>query len=161
MPLWQIHHPENAWNESEKQEFVNAITAIYTDIVGIPAFYVVVIFKEVESGDLWVSGRPQDTFVRLNIDQTARTLPGRVLREWWVHHLDEVIKPWVADKGFDWEFTITEPPADLWSLQGFVPPPFESVGEARWVKENKASEYSQAEQLPINVRLTAGTRESF
>ena len=59
----------------------------------------------------------------------------------WAHHVDEVIKPWVGDRGYDWGFTITEPPADLWSRQGFVPPPFES----------------HAEKLPVNLSLTPGS----
>ncbi|MEW1819245.1 tautomerase family protein [Arthrobacter sp. NPDC080031] len=161
MPLWQIHHPENAYSASDKQAFSEAITAIYTDLVHIPAFYVVVIFDEVKTGDMFVGAKQRENFVRLNIDQMARTLPGRVLREFWVHHIDSVIKPWVQDRNFDWEFTIDEPPADLWSLQGFIPPPFESVGEARWIEENKASAYTQAEQLPINVMMAPGTRESL
>jgi hypothetical protein len=41
-------------------------------------------------------------------------------------------------RGYDWEISIDETPFDLWSLQGELPPPFESVGEKRWVKENKA-----------------------
>lgn len=161
MPLWKIHHPENAYTDSDKQEFTQAITAIYTDLVGIPAFYVVVVFEEVKAGNIFVGAQPRTDFVRFNIDHMARTLPGRVLREFWVHYVDSVIQPWVADRGFDWEFTITEAPADLWSIQGFVPPPFESVGEARWIEENKPSAYSQAEQLPVNVRMAPGVRESF
>ena len=40
----------------------------------------------------------------------ARTMPGPVIREWWIRNLDQVIAPWVRDRGYDWEFTITEPP---------------------------------------------------
>ena len=70
--------------------------------------------------------------------------------------LDEVIAPWVKDRGYDWEISIDETPFDLWSLQGEPPPPFESVGEKRWVKENKASPYSLAERLPVNLLLAPG-----
>lgn len=160
MPLWKIHHPENAYTDSDKQEFTNAITSIYTDLVNIPAFYVVVIFEEVTEGNIFVGRESRTNFVRIQIDHMARTLPGREVREFWVHHCDEVIRPWIGDRGFDWEFTISEAPADLWSLQGFVPPPFESVGEARWIKENRASAYTQAETLPVNLRLAPGVHES-
>ena len=69
----------------------------------------------------------------------ARTTPGPVIREWWMRTLDEVVAPFVKDKGYDWEITIDETPFDLWSLHGELPPPFESVAEKRWVKENGSS----------------------
>jgi phenylpyruvate tautomerase PptA (4-oxalocrotonate tautomerase family) len=157
MPLWKIHHPVGAYTPADKKEFAEAITRVY-EAVPIPRFYVVVIFEEVAADSFYVSGEPHDRFVRLQIDQMARTLPGPVIREWWVRNLDQVIAPWVRDRGYDWEFTITEPPADLWSLQGEIPPPFESVAEKRWIQENKATPYSQAEKLPVNLTLAPGTR---
>lgn len=155
MPLWKIYHPVGAYTSEDKKQFSEAITTIY-EAVPIPKFYVVVVFEEVAADSFFVGGDSHDKFVRINIDQMARTLPGAVLRQWWVHHLDEVIKPWIADRGFDWEFTIDEAPADLWSLQGHIPPPFESHAEKRWVAENKASTYTHTEQLPVNLALTPG-----
>jgi hypothetical protein len=55
------------------------------------------------------------------------------------------IAPYVRDRGCDWEVTIDEVPADLWSLQGEISSPFESHVEKRWVKENQASPYSLQE----------------
>jgi hypothetical protein len=126
--------------------------------VPIPRFYVVVIFEEVAAGDMYVGGDLHDRFVRIQIDQMARTMPGPVIREWWTRSVDVVIAPWVRDRGYDWEFTITEPPSDLWSLQGEIPPPFESVAEKRWIEENKASPYTYAERLPVALSLAPGTR---
>jgi phenylpyruvate tautomerase PptA (4-oxalocrotonate tautomerase family) len=146
MPLWKVHHPVGAYSEDDKKEFAQAITGIYTQIP-IPAFYVVTIFEEVEGSNVYVGGERHERFVRIQVDQMARTLPGSIIREWWVHMLDEKIKPYVGDRGYDWEFTCSELPADLWSLQGIVPPPFSSVAERRWVRENKAMPYGQAERL--------------
>jgi hypothetical protein len=117
-----------------------------------------VIFEEVAGENLFVGGLSHDKFVRLSIDQMARTLPGPVIREWWTRNLDIVIAPWVKERGYDWEFTITEPPADLWSLQGEIPPPFESLAEKRWIEENKATPYTYAERLPVALALAPGTR---
>ena len=156
MPLWKIHHPVDAYTPADKKEFAGAITAVY-DAVPIPRFYVVVLFEEVPADSFYVGGDSHGSFVRIQIDQMARTLPGPVIREWWVRNLDQVIAPWVRDRGYDWEFTITEPPFDLWSLQGEIPPPFESMAEKRWIKENKASPYAQAEKLPVNLALAPGT----
>jgi phenylpyruvate tautomerase PptA (4-oxalocrotonate tautomerase family) len=157
MPLWKIHHPVGAYSAEDKKQFAEAITGVY-ERVPIPKFYVVVIFEEVDAENIYVGGDPHEMFVRIQIDQMARTLPGPVIREWWTHSIDAVIAPWVGDRGYDWEFTITEPPADLWSLQGEIPPPFESVAERRWIDENKASPYTQAEKLPLRMALSPGTR---
>jgi phenylpyruvate tautomerase PptA (4-oxalocrotonate tautomerase family) len=157
MPLWKVHHPADAYTAEDKKEFSEAITRIYEG-VPIPRFYVVVIFEAVAAGDMFVGGEQHDRFVRIQIDQMARTMPGPVIREWWTRSVDAVIAPWVGDRGYDWEFTITEPPSDLWSLQGEIPPPFESVAEKRWIEENKASPYSYAERLPVALALAPGSR---
>jgi phenylpyruvate tautomerase PptA (4-oxalocrotonate tautomerase family) len=149
MPLWKIHHPADAYSDADKKEFAETITGIYTQIP-IPAFYVVTIFEEVTGNNVYVGGRAHERFVRIQVDQMARTLPGPVIREWWVHMLDEKIRPFVGDRGYDWELTCSELPADLWSLQGIVPPPFSSVAEKRWVRENKALAYTQGEMLPAS-----------
>jgi phenylpyruvate tautomerase PptA (4-oxalocrotonate tautomerase family) len=156
MPLWNIHHPVGAYTPEDKKEFAGAITRVY-DAIPIPKFYVVVIFDEVAADSFYVGGESHANFVRLRIDQMARTLPGPVIREWWVRQLDRVIAPWVRDRGYDWEFTINEALSDLWSLQGEIAPPFESIAEKRWVQENKATPYSQAEKLPVNLTLAPGT----
>lgn len=153
--MWKVHHPAGAYTPAEKQEFSDAITQVYA-AAPIPRFYVVVLFEEVAADSFYVGGESHGGFVRIQIDQMARTLPGPVLREWWVGKLDEVIAPWVRDRGYDWEFNITEPPSDLWSVQGQIPPPFESAGERRWVRENKPSPYTQAEKLPANLSFAPG-----
>ena len=89
----------------------------------------------------------------------ARTLPGPILREWWVKAVDQLIAPYVRDRGYDWEVTIDEVPADLWSLQVEISPPFESHAEKRWVKENKASPYGLEEKLPIRDLFRPGVTE--
>ncbi|MFY9927441.1 MAG: hypothetical protein WAK82_05515 [Streptosporangiaceae bacterium] len=48
-------------------------------------------------------------------------------------------------------------PYDLWTLQGHIPPPFESAAERRWVRENKVSPYTLAEKLPVNLSFAPGT----
>jgi phenylpyruvate tautomerase PptA (4-oxalocrotonate tautomerase family) len=154
MPLWKVIHPAGAYSAADKKEFAGAVTRVYQ---AIPRFYVVVLFEEVAADSFYVGGEPHGAFVRIQVDQMARTLPGPVIREWWVGKLDEVIAPWVRDRGYDWEFNVTEPPADLWSVQGLVPPPFESAAERRWVRENKASPYSLAEKLPVNLTFAPGT----
>jgi phenylpyruvate tautomerase PptA (4-oxalocrotonate tautomerase family) len=159
MPLWRIYHPESAYSAEDKQAFSEAITAMYAQIP-IPRFYVVVIFEEVKAENIYVGGVSHGKFVRLKLDHMARTLPGPIIREWWVSAVDGLIAPFVKDRGYDWEVTIDELPADLWSLQGQIPPPFESHAEKRWVKDNKASPYTLSEKLPVGPLFTPGVSDS-
>jgi phenylpyruvate tautomerase PptA (4-oxalocrotonate tautomerase family) len=56
MPLWIIYHPPTTFQTTlEKQSLAKDITAIYT-AVPLPAFYVNVIFQEVQPGSFWIGG---------------------------------------------------------------------------------------------------------
>lgn len=158
MPLWKIYHPVGAFTADEKKAMAERVTEVYASIP-IPKFYVVLIFEEVAQNSCFVGGEPHQNFIRFKIDQIARTVPGPVLREWWVRTLDTVLAPFVKERGFDWEVSIDETPCDLWSLQGEPAPPFESVAEKRWVKDNRASPYTLAEKLPVNILLTPGVTD--
>jgi phenylpyruvate tautomerase PptA (4-oxalocrotonate tautomerase family) len=149
-----VYHPADAYTEEDKKGLAERITSIYAQIP-IPKFYAVVVFQEVAPGNMYVGGERHDNFVRFKVDQIARTLPGPIIREWWVNVLDSLVAPYVKDRGFDWEISVDETPFDLWSLQGEIPPPFESIAEKRWVEENKASPYAQADKLPASMTLTA------
>lgn len=158
MPMWKVYHPSNAFTLDEKKELSGRITGIYANIP-IPKFYVVVLFEQISEGNCFVGGELHPKFVRFKVDHIARTLPGPVFREWWMKAIDKAIDPFVKQKGFDWEVSVDETPFDLWSLQGEIPPPFESVAEKRWVRENKASPYTLDEKLPVNMLLAPGVAE--
>src|SRR5712664_4866398 len=116
MPLWNIYHPVGAYSAQDKKEFAEKVTAMYSQIP-IPKFYVVMIFEEVAADSFYVGGVSRGKFVRLKLEHMARTWPGPIVREWWVEAVDQLIAPYVRDRGYDWEVTIDEVPADLWSLQ--------------------------------------------
>ena len=155
MPLWKVYHPVGAFTAEDKRALAKRVTDVDARIP-IPKFYVVCVFEEMAPDCCFVGGEAHNKFVRFKVDHIARTLPGPIIREWWMTALDEAIAPFVKAKGYDWEISVDETPFDLWSLQGELPPPFESVAEKRWVKENKASRYTLAEKLPVNLVLTPG-----
>lgn len=158
MPLWKIYHPVGAFTAEDKKKLADEVTNVYAS-VPIPRFYVVMIFEEIAKDSCFVGGELHNKFIRFKIDQIARTIPGPILREWWMRTLDTIIGPFVKDRGYDWEVSIDETPCDLWSLQGEFAPPFESVAEKRWVKENKASPYTLTEKLPVNLVLAPGVAD--
>ena len=98
MPLWKVYHPVGAYSAQDKKEFAEKVTETYSR-VPIPKFYVVMIFEEVAAESVYVGGVPHGKFVRFKIDQMARTLPGHVVREWWVKAVDQLIAPYVRDRG--------------------------------------------------------------
>ncbi|MDB5576383.1 MAG: 4-oxalocrotonate tautomerase [Bradyrhizobium sp.] len=115
-----------------------------------------VIHIRVLTDDQCVLPELQDRRIRFKIDQMARTLPGATLRAWWMRHVEEIIAPFVKERGFEWEVQIGELPSDLWTLNGFVPPPFQSIAEKRWVEDNAISAYSEDEKVPVNLSLAPG-----
>jgi phenylpyruvate tautomerase PptA (4-oxalocrotonate tautomerase family) len=139
MPLWKVYHSAGAFSPEEKQALAKDITALYA--ARLPAFYVGVVFQEVAPDSFFVGGEPADNFVRIWIDHIARTLPTPEARRGMVKRADEVLAPYVRDKGLNWEFHIDETPFDLWSIQGFAPPPPNSEAEQRWKRENRATAY--------------------
>jgi phenylpyruvate tautomerase PptA (4-oxalocrotonate tautomerase family) len=135
MPLWKIYHPVGAFTAEDKHAFAHKITELYGML---PKFYVDVIFQEIPSDSFYIGGEPAGAFIRVSIEHIARTLSDDQ-KAWWLELTNEAIAPFVKDHGFNWEFHIDETPFDLWSVQGYRPPPADSEDEKRWARENKPS----------------------
>ena len=155
MPLWKIYHPAGTYNAEDKKLLAEKITGLYASIP-LPKFYVVVIFEEIAPRFLLCRRRAEQQFYPVQGRPYCEDLAWPAIREWWVRKIDEIIASHVKDRGYDWEVSIDETPFDLWSLQGEIPPPFESMAEKRWVEENRASSYTLAEKLPVRLTLTPG-----
>lgn len=143
MPLWVVFHsPESFTTDEEKQAFAKDITTLYTS-VGLPAFYVVIEFIQQPHGNTWVGGEKKDDkskpFVRMMIDHiAAKVPPTEEAYRRVTDRVEALLKPHIADKGYDWEYHIDETERGLWRVNGFVPPLHPSKGEELWFKENKA-----------------------
>jgi phenylpyruvate tautomerase PptA (4-oxalocrotonate tautomerase family) len=157
MPLWQIFHPADAYTPEDRKTLSERITALHAS-GNVPKFYVVIAFHPLPADSMYVGGEPRSNFVRFKIDQVARTLPGEVLRAWWMRRIEEVIAPFVTQRGLESEVQIDEPPADLWTINGIAPPPFGSIAEIKWFKENKVVPYSEDEKMPPTPKLADGMR---
>lgn len=141
MPLWVIYHPEGAFEDAaSKQALAKDITTIYTDI-GLPAFYVIVNFVALPGTSMYIGGRSNtgNPFIRISIEHIAVHVPDDdAAYHGVVTKIDKILKPHIADKGYDWEFHVDETERRLWRVQGMDPPAFGSDGEKEWVKANKA-----------------------
>lgn len=140
MPLWLIYHPPGTFeDDATKQAFSRDITKMYTNN-GLPAFYVVVNFIKLDGNDTYIGGRPNTSnpFIRISIDHIAIHAPNTDEAYRGVtDRVSHVLKPHIADKGYDWEFHVDETERRLWRIQGLDPPPFKSEQERMWATANK------------------------
>lgn len=64
--------------------------------------------------------------------------PNKQVRDRFLHGIDAILKPFIADKGYDWEYSIDETSRDLWKINGHVPPMPDSEAEREWKRVNRA-----------------------
>jgi phenylpyruvate tautomerase PptA (4-oxalocrotonate tautomerase family) len=157
MPLWQIFTPENAYTAEEKADLATKITDIYSsdftqEQLGfvLPRFYTSVIFHEIKADDFYVGGESRNQFIQIEVVHIARTVATAAakagtseeesLRRYF-EKVDEVLKPYIADRGYEVEFHAEPAPFETWRIDGMVPPPPWSEDELRWGKDNRASVY--------------------
>lgn len=149
MPLWLIFHPPGTFEDAAtKQAFTEDITKWYTEN-GLPAFYVVANFIKISPEDVWVGGKQkkidEKPFIRIVIKHIAIRIDNDdVTYKRSTSRIDRILKPHVADKGYDWEFHVEETERRLWKINGLAPPPWKSEEERVWVKENRAVPYEGA-----------------
>lgn len=142
MPLWKVYHPVGAYTREDKQAFSAHVSDLYGRIM--PRFYVGVVFQEVAEDSFFIGGEARSNFVRIWIDHIARAFPSPEATIGFVDRANQVIAPWVKDRGWDWEFHIDETPFEAWSVQGYFPPRQGTEDERRWMEENRPSPRTHA-----------------
>ncbi len=141
MPLWTIHHTPDFFTAEDKRELASRITDRY-EKAGLPRFYVVVIFNETRSENLYVGGEQTEVGLRVVIDHIARHAADKQSRNAIAHWIKSILSPYVeAHDNPHWEFHVDETSEDLWMINGLIPPPMGSHAEKRWVADNAVSAY--------------------
>lgn len=102
MPLHRIYHPTSAFSSADKAALSEHITGLYTS-VGLPAFYVVVLFIPFDKESFYVGGKPTDRFIRIVSQHLARQLPNDQAKKQFMENFEKVLQPFIKDKGYDWE----------------------------------------------------------
>ncbi len=72
---------------------------------------------------------------------THRVRTTDAMRDRFLARIDDALKPYLADQGYDWEYSVLETSRDLWKIQGMVPPMPGTEAEKLWFKENRAVEF--------------------
>ncbi|PCD30389.1 hypothetical protein AU210_010071 [Fusarium oxysporum f. sp. radicis-cucumerinum] len=151
MPLWNIYHTEGAFDSQEtRNKLAQDITKIYSNGEnGLPAFYVVVQFIPLPPGHVFVGGEARDEkpFVRLVVQHMAvHSHEGVHMEDFpkqFSDYINATIKPYIADKGYDWEITVTDTQRDFWRFNGIAPPPWRSEAERAWARNGRPSEWEE------------------
>ena len=141
MPLWTIHHPVGAYSEQDKRDFAADVTATYSTTIGLPKFYVVTLFREVDAASFLIGGEPRDDTVRVVVEHIAVHVDDVERRRRTAQRLHSVIAPYTTDRGLHVEFHVDETPRDLWMIDGLYPPPFGSDAEKIWYEKNQPVPY--------------------
>lgn len=102
MSLHRIYHPPNAFSTAEKQGLAERITTLYTEL-GLPAFYVNVIFVATENESFFIAGQTQDKYVRIVIQHLAVQLQNDETKKIILQKYEKAILPFVKEKGYDWQ----------------------------------------------------------
>ncbi|MFA7763258.1 tautomerase family protein [Streptomyces sp. NPDC048723] len=141
MPLWTVHHTPGIFSDAEKHQLASAIADHY-EKVGLPRFYVVTLFQETRPEDFYIGGEPVPVGVRVVIDHIARRNPDQESRRRTARWIRQILQPHLErHAGLPWEFHVDETSADLWMINGLVPPPCGSDAERNWAAQNAATPY--------------------
>ena len=163
MPLWQLFVPENAYTPEEMTDLGNRITDIYSSAESMenwgfwfPRFYTSVVFHEIKAERFIVGGEPRDQFIQIEVVHIAggeegddrppneqiaeRTgLSETDLLEKYMQTVYPALKPYVQDRGYEWEIHVENAPHHSWRVDGQKPPYPGSEDYKRWVEDNKAT----------------------
>lgn len=97
MPLWRIYAHPSTFTKEQKAGLAAAITKLYTSPpANLPAFYVNVLFIPLQEDEIWVGGETRKNFVRIAIEQIARTMDpsttpeGEARRKRWMDKINQV-----------------------------------------------------------------------
>ncbi|MER7501427.1 tautomerase family protein [Nonomuraea pusilla] len=140
MPLWQVYHPVGSYTPEDKQQFAADVTDFYQRI-GLPRFYVVTLFHEVEGASCFVGGEPSEGTVRVVIEHIARHSQDPAERGQASEAISRLVAPYTRDRGLYCEFHVDETPQDLWMTDGVAPPTSGSDAERLWARENRPVPY--------------------
>uniref|UniRef100_A0A8H7N4Z4 Tautomerase cis-CaaD-like domain-containing protein n=1 Tax=Bionectria ochroleuca TaxID=29856 RepID=A0A8H7N4Z4_BIOOC len=145
MPLWNIFHTEGIFESQEVRSKLAAdITSLYTS-GGLPSFYVVVHFIPLPPTNVFVAAeaRINKPFVRFVVEHMAvhREEGPEGFAERFSDRIKEALRPYIAEKGYDWEITIADTPRDFWRFNGIVPPPWRSEAERLWAQTGRPIEW--------------------
>ncbi|KAF8158639.1 putative oxalocrotonate tautomerase enzyme-domain-containing protein [Mycena galopus ATCC 62051] len=122
--------PKGLYTTKNKAAVAQAITDIYTKSPSnLPAFYVVVLFIDLDTTSFFVGGEAREHMVRISAEHLARNFPEK---RGFMDRYEATLVPFTKGRGIDWKVQITKCDVRTHS------PAEKSVEEEIWKEENRA-----------------------
>ncbi|KAJ7708211.1 putative oxalocrotonate tautomerase [Mycena rosella] len=154
MPLHRIFVPKGLYTPEDKEAISQAITAVYTNPpASLPAFYVIVLFIDLDPANIFVGGKSTDRFVRIAVEHIARNFTDDALKRVFMDRYEQVLEPFTKGRGIDWEVQVADQDRLLWNMNGMAPPQENTEEEKIWKKENRAVPPEEIEALRAQGRF--------
>ncbi|KAJ7800770.1 putative oxalocrotonate tautomerase [Mycena olivaceomarginata] len=152
MPLHRIFVPTGLYSPEDKAALAQAITDLYTAF-GLPPFYVVVLFIDLEPTSFFVGGKTTARMVRISVEHLARNFDDDSIKRKFMDRYEAVLAPFTKARGLDWEVQVTDCDRLLWNLNGMAPPEETSEEGNIWKQENRAVSPEEMEALKARAQL--------
>uniref|UniRef100_A0A914CIW7 Tautomerase cis-CaaD-like domain-containing protein n=1 Tax=Acrobeloides nanus TaxID=290746 RepID=A0A914CIW7_9BILA len=146
MPLHRIFYSPGTFSEQDKEALAAHITKLYTS-VGLPAFYVVVLFLPVEEQNYFVGGKKTNKFVRIIVQHIARQFQNSKQADKFISKYEEILAPFIKERGLDWEVHFEHVERNYWRENGLEVPLPNTIAEKEWVRLNKAVPYDEKDDV--------------
>ncbi|KIM79868.1 hypothetical protein PILCRDRAFT_823055 [Piloderma croceum F 1598] len=135
MPLHRLYVPPNLYSAEDKAVIAEAITKVYAQL---PAFYVVVLFIDIDKENYFVGGKRSERFVRIAVQHIARQFSDDPAKRNFMDRYEQALEPFTKGRGIDWEVQIEECDRILWNENGINPPLPNTEAENEWKMQNRA-----------------------
>ncbi|CZT52483.1 uncharacterized protein RSE6_13824 [Rhynchosporium secalis] len=137
MPILKFYTNPGQLTSEEKQELAITLTSIYARIM--PAFFVNIMFHELAPENFFVGGKPTNgTFVRFAAEHIAVNWNDDLERaNQYLNFVGDLFTNNFEQRGWTWEFSVTESRRELWRVQSLVPPPVGSEEMKTWDEAGK------------------------
>ncbi|KAJ7474878.1 putative oxalocrotonate tautomerase [Mycena latifolia] len=140
MPLHRLFAPKGLYSPKDKEAIAQAITNVYTGPPAfLPAFYVVVLFIDLDAGDFFVGGKSTDKFLRIGVEHIARNFTDNSQKREFMDRYERALAPFTKGRGIDWEVQVVDEDRLLWNENGMAPPEANTEEEKIWKRENRAA----------------------
>ncbi|KAJ7202141.1 putative oxalocrotonate tautomerase [Mycena pura] len=149
MPLHRFFVPKGLYSTEDKAAIATAVTGVYSQL---PAFYVVVLFIELEHENFFVGGKSNHRFLRIGVEHIARNFRDDQHKRAFLSRYERALEPFTKARGIDWEIQVTDCDRLLWHENGMAPPLADTEEENIWKQENRAVPLESEEMEALKAR---------
>ncbi|KAJ7430605.1 putative oxalocrotonate tautomerase [Mycena galericulata] len=105
MPLHRIFVPKGFYSSADKAALAEAITEVYSFL---PPFYVIVLFIELDAGNIFVGGKATERMVRISVEHVARNFADDSSKRRFMDRYEKALEPFTKARGIDWEVQVVD-----------------------------------------------------